>query len=309
MSGLSWRSERGMVSLMELVMAMAIFAVVLGATLSIFETFVKTSRAANDRNDAQETARRSLDRLARDLRNLASPTPSLPDAFDRAQPTDVIFKTVDTIGPNAGQNVVNVERVRYCLDTSTPTNAKLWAQVQQWTSETAPAMPLASTDTACPGTAWMTSAANETRSQRVLADHLTNYYAGQTRPLFTYNSATLTDITTIHASLNVDIDPTRGPKETTLSTGVFLRNQNRRPVASFTWSANGGTIVLNGSASSDPEGEPLDYEWYDGANPDPVGTGVTFTYTVTPGSTHTIKLRVLDPAKLQDETTTSGIQG
>lgn len=307
MRRLHWRSERGSLSLTELLVAMAIFAVVLGATLSIFETFLKNNRAANDRNDAQEIARSALDRLSRDLRNLASPTPALPDAFDRAQATDVIFKTVDTNGPNAGQNVVNVERVRYCLDTSTASNAKLWTQVQQWTSATAPAMPIATNDTACPGTQWTTSAANETRSQRVIAEHLTNYYNGQTRPVFTYNSGTLTDITTIHADLDIDMDATRGPKETTLSSGVFLRNQNRRPAASFTYSGGGGTIVLNGSGSSDPEGQPLDYNWFDGATQ--VGSGVTFTYSVTPGSTHTIKLQVLDPAGLKDETTTSGIQG
>lgn len=307
MRRLHWRGEQGVVSLTELLVAMAIFAGVLGATLSIYQTFLKTSRAANDRNDAQEVARSALDRLARDLRNLASPTPSLPDAFDRAQATDVIFKTVDTNGPNAGANVVNVERVRYCLDTSTASNAKLWGQVQQWTSATPPAMPIAVNDTACPGTQWTTSAPNQTRSQRVIAEHLTNYSSGQTRPVFTYNSGTLTDITTIHSDLDVDMDATRGPKETTLSSGVFLRNQNRRPVASFTYSASGGTIVLNGSGSSDPEGQPLDYNWFDGTTQ--IGTGVTFNYAVTPGTTHTIKLQVLDPAQLKDETTISGIQG
>jgi type II secretory pathway pseudopilin PulG len=300
-----WRSESGVATLMELVVAMSMFAVVLGATLAIFQTFVKNDRAANDRNDAQQVARSALDRLARDLRNLASPTPSLPDAFDRALPTDMVFKTVDPNGPN-GQNVVNVERVRYCLDTSTPTNAKLWAQVQQWNTATAPSAP---TDTSCPGTQWTTSTATETRSQRVVAEHLTNQYNGQTRPVFTYNASALSDITMVHAELDVDEDVTRAPKETTLSTGVFLRNQNRRPVASFTWSASGGTIVLNGSASSDPEGQPLDYNWFDGASTTPFANGVTASYAVTPGSTHTIKLQVLDPAGLKDETTISGIQG
>jgi type II secretory pathway pseudopilin PulG len=307
MSRLHWRSERGSVSLIELLMAMVIFTAVLTATLSVFETFLKTNRAAADRNDAQETARSALDRLARDLRNLASPTPSLPDAIDRAQPTDLIFKTVDTNGPNAGQNVVNVERVRYCLDTSAPSNAKLYAQVQQWTSATPPPMPISATDTACPGTQWTTSAANETRSQRVIAEHLTNAYNGQARPVFTYNAAALSDITTLHAELDVDTDVTRGPKETTLSTGVFLRNQNRRPVASFTYSVSGGTIVLNGSGSSDPEGQPLEYDWFDGTTP--IGNGPTLSYAVTPGTTHTIKLQVLDPAALSDQMTISGIQG
>ena len=36
---------------------------------------------------------------------------------DRAGARDLIFQTVDPVGPNAGDNASNVKRIRYCLDT------------------------------------------------------------------------------------------------------------------------------------------------------------------------------------------------
>jgi type II secretory pathway component PulJ len=299
--------ERGTASIVELLVATAIFAVMLTATLAVYETFLTNDRATNERNDAQETARTTLDRMARDLRNLASPTESLPNAFDRAQAADMMFKTVDGNGPNAGQNVVNVQRVRYCLDTSNAASAKLYMQVQRWTTATTPEAP---TGTTCPGSQWSVNSGTETRTQSVLAEHVTNYAGGLTRPVFTYDSVTSSDITKVHVDLRVDMFASSGPKETSLSTGVFLRNQNRRPTAAFTWSRNTGVIVLNASTSSDPEGQALDYTWTDMASPTtPIGYGVTLNYSVTAGSTHTIKLEVSDPAGLKDTTTQTGVTG
>jgi hypothetical protein len=94
-----------------------------------------------------------------------------------------------------------------------------------------------------------------------------------------------------------------GPKETTLSTGVFLRNQNRRPTAGFSATPSTKGIVLNGSESSDPEGDTLSYAWYDGAATQPSGTGITFTLPAVRNSTHVIKLVVSDPAGLTAEIT------
>jgi Tfp pilus assembly protein PilW len=300
------KSERGTASIIELLVAMAIFAGVLSATLAVYETFLKNDRAINDRNDSQQLARSTLDLMSRDLRNLASPNEALPEAFDRADAADMMFKTVDGNGPNAGANVVNTERVRYCLDTSDTSNAKLYMQLQTWTTATAPAAP---SSTTCPGTQWSMNTAAETRTQRVLADHITNYASGQTRPVFTYDSATLSAIAKVHVDLRVDMFATRGPKETSLSTGVFLRNQNRQPTAAFTWSRNTGAIVLNGSSSADPEGQPLDYKWTDTANPSWTAYGITVNYPVDAGSTHTITLEVSDQAGLTNSTTQSGVTG
>ena len=94
-----------------------------------------------------------------------------------------------------------------------------------------------------------------------------------------------------------DVATSCGPQQYAPEAGVFLRNQNRRPVAAFSASATAQGIVLNGSASSDPEGEPLTYVWYDGTTK--IGEGITFTYPVAAGSSHTIQLKVYDPAVLE----------
>jgi hypothetical protein len=288
--------ERGDIGLMQMLMAMVISGIVLGATLAVFETFITEDRRLNDRNDAQEQARSALDRLARHLRNLASPTEDLPEAIDRAGSQDLIFKTVDANGPNAGANVTNVQRVRYCLNTADAANPKLIAQTQTWTDATPPPYP---TDPACPGTGWT--------STRMLAHHVTNYSGGLTRPLFTYNSATPAEIASIHADLRVDLDTSRDPLETSLTTGVFLRNQNRVPSASFSWSTDTRGAVLNASASADPEGQPLKYEWYADGDDDPIGEGITFLFQAAKGSSHSIKLKVSDPAGLFAEQTQTGV--
>jgi hypothetical protein len=281
-------SERGETNLMGVLVAASLLIVVLGATLSLYNGIQSVGRETSDRADAQDRARTAADRMARQLRNLASPTPEQPEAVDAAGPYDVVFKTVDANGPNTGLNVSNVKRVRYCLDATNPGNAKLWAQTQTWTTLAAPAVP---STTACPGGGW--------GSQELLADHITNRAGGLARPLFTYDAANVTDVAAVHADLYVDVDPLHPPVETRLTTGVFLRNQNRRPQAAFTANPTTQGIVLNGSPSSDPEGEALSYVWYDGATK--IGTGVTLTYKVTPGTVHAIQLKVFDPAALEGD--------
>ena len=164
-------------------------------------------------------------------------------------------------------------------------------QTQTWTVGTAPAVPA---DTACPGTGWTSS--------EIAAQNVVNRFGGQDRAMFAFDSTVLTDITAVHAELFVD-EETGGPTETRLSTGVFLRNQNRRPTAAFTATRSAQGIILNGSLSEDPEGQELTYRWFDGATQ--VGTGILFTYSVPSGTQHTLTLRVSDPADLE---TTSAAQ-
>jgi type II secretory pathway component PulJ len=283
------RDERGSMSLPELLVAMSIFAAVLGATLFTFMTFDTLDRRTVDRTASQDSARTSVDRLVRDLRNLASPTIAVPQAVDRATDYDLVFQTVDSNGPNAGANAANIKRVRWCLDQSTPADEKLYVQGQTWTTQATPAMPDTS---ACPGSGWTTTT--------VMASNLTNTYNGQARALFSYNSSTLTMINAVHVDLYSDINPVQRPSETHLTSGVFLRNQNQVPIASFTKALSGTTsIVLNGSASYDPEGQSLRYVWWDNGSKITNGDGIVYTYPVTPGSSHSLQLHVFDPGGLE----------
>jgi hypothetical protein len=282
------RGERGEAGLVQLLLAMAMALAVLGGTLTIFTGSEKVNRENNQRNESQEGARRALDMVSRDLRNLASPTPEQPEAVDLAGPYDIVFESVDPVGPNLADNGSNVERVRYCLG-GTAEAGVLYRQEQRWTTSSPPGVP---STTACPSSvpAWSTSTP--------VAWGITNARNGLDRPLFRYDSEEETDISLIHTQLFIDEDPLHGPAETSLSTGVFLRNQNRRPEAAFTAeTAVPGSIVLNGSTSQDPEGEPLLYAWYDAGVLK--GTGIRFDYQVTTGTTHNLVLKVYDPAGLE----------
>jgi hypothetical protein len=287
--------ERGEMGLIQLLVAMSIFAAVLGATLVTFQNFDLLSRRNIDRNASQDSARTSADRLVRDLRNLASPTIAQPQAVDKATDYDLVFQTVDSIGPNTGANAANIKRVRWCIDNTTPSNEKLYMQEQKWTTLATPVSPSTS---ACPGTGWT--------STTTLASNLTNRYNGQSRPLFSFNSATLTAISEIHVDIFSDLDPVKRPNETHITSGVFLRNQNASPIASFSHAVSGSNaIVLNGSASYDPEGQSLSYVWLD--NGQKKGEGVTFSYPVTANSNHSIQLKVFDPGGLEGDSATKSI--
>ena len=134
------RGERGEMSLIEMLVAITIFGGVLGATLFTFQTFDTLSRRnvrprrvagfgahvgrpARARTCATSRARRSRSRRR----------------STRPSPYDLIFQTVDPIGPNTGANAANIKRVRWCLDTSDPANEKLYLQEQKWTTQATPA--------------------------------------------------------------------------------------------------------------------------------------------------------------------------
>jgi hypothetical protein len=294
--------QRGEISLVGLLVSITIFLVVLTATLQMFSNSERVNHDARERNDVQDQGRLALDKLSRQLRNLASPTPEQPQGVDRAQPRDFIFQAVETTGPNTGANAANVKRVRYCLD-----GAGLLHRQEQtaWTSATPPAVP---SGTSCPAGGW--------NKDYVVADHIVN---GASQPLFSYDSSAPTAITRVSIDLRMDLDPTRSPAATRVASTVFLRNQNRSPVAAFSATPTAQGLLLNGSASSDPEDDPLTYCWYDAAAatvaapPTPceagpyIGGGITLGYSVPSGATRSIWLVVYDSALLLNRTTPRSI--
>lgn len=279
-------------SVAELVVGMGIAIVVLGATLATFAEFDSNSRVSGLQNDAQEQARRSLGRLASEVRNLASPTNELPHAVEQAGAHDLVFQAVDATKPQGSQNARNTMRIRYC---HAPSTGKVWRQTQVWTTSAAPSIPAT---TNCP----QAEQAGGWGTTEEVARHVTN---GSGRAVFTYNSATLTEITEARAHIYVDVNPGERPREVDLETGLFLRNQNRIPTASFTAVASGSQIVLNGSDSTDPEGKGLTYLWYDGATF--VGDGITRTYVPSQSGTHPMSLKVRDPAGLEHTAPTQNV--
>jgi type II secretory pathway pseudopilin PulG len=282
--------ERGM-TLVEMLMVCILSVIVLGATLSAVETFERNARTNERVNEAQDGARTALDRMARDLRNLASPIQESPDAVDRAEAFDLMFQSEgNTIA--GGANARNTERVRFCLDTE----GNLHRQLETWTTATPPAPPA---ETACPGE--LTGEGGVWSSSSIVASNIVN---GDDRPIFTYNSDQVRNITEVSSTLWIDVNPaTVKPPESTLQTSVFLRNQNRFPVAEFSWDAVNGSLVLNASESTDPEEKSMTYTWFLDGSTTSAGSGILLTKAVSAGP-HTVKLVLSDGVLQDDETKT-----
>ncbi len=294
------RSQSGF-TLVEVLLAMSLMLIVFAATLAVFVTMERGASTNQKLNENQQQARVATDKLAKRLRNLASPSDSNvaldQQPLERANPQDLVFRTVKGDGTPTTGNPQNLERYRYCLGP----DKVLYEQRQTWTG-TIPATPAA---TDCPGGGWGTT--------RAVVSNVVN----GTRPVFHYQGSpvpgTYSELTSVapadfptaialRSTLFVDPDPARRPGEATLTTRVFLRNQNRPPTAALTVVASGRKITMNASMSDDPEGNALTYEWLINNTPmiDPI-TGVgygylpnsTFSFNATAGS-HNLRVRVKD---------------
>jgi type II secretory pathway pseudopilin PulG len=277
------RDERGF-TLAELLVGALLMMIVMSASLGVLDNLRRLGQRTEGRVELQDKARQTSRQLARSLRNVA-PSPEFPAVIERAGQYDLVFRAVDA--PRAsGSNVRNLRRVRYCLDAANPDNARLLEQTQRWTSQTAPAMP---SSTACPGAGW--------DSSRFLADRLTNRSGGTDRALWTYNREVSGEVTAVKVNLFMSDDPDTQEREVALQTGVFLRNQNRAPTGLFTAASAGlRHLLLNGSPSSDPEGDPLDYIWF--VNGAEVGRGLILDYAAPSAGTYELRLDVRDPSGL-----------
>lgn len=281
------RDERGL-TLIELLVTAGLMIVILGATLTVLDQFTALAGKGERQNDAQDRARHAVDLMARGLRNVTGPR-GTPQTVEKAAPYDVVFQTVDPDSPGGTQNAARLSRVRYCLDSSRPDSGRIWSQAQTWSTATAPALP---STASCPDPTWRRSA--------VVADHVTNRRGGLDRPLWSYDADALDDIASVRLAVYVDVSPAADPPETRLASAVFIRNQNRRPLAAFTATVVGTRhIILNGSASEDPEGHLLDYRWYDG--PTRIGHGVVLDYAPPSPGARQLSLQVADPAGLTND--------
>src|SRR5439155_11833073 len=118
------RQESGLL-LMELLLASTLLIVVLGATLTSFTTFESNSRINELQNDNQEAVRAAVDQMSRELRNHAVSTQQAPQGIVSLGDYDVVFQSVAPTKPAGSANDQNIDRIRYCLDTSNLRNEKL----------------------------------------------------------------------------------------------------------------------------------------------------------------------------------------
>jgi prepilin-type N-terminal cleavage/methylation domain-containing protein len=296
------RGQQGF-TLIELLMAMAIITVVVMATISAFIAFHKNERVNRLANESQDEARLTLERLSSQLRNLASPNDFEPYSVEKAQPYDLVFRTVDAVKPVGSLNARNIKRVRYCIGPVSGGKAPLIRQQQTWQVVDPPPSYSTASCTSTGAGGW--------EKTQIVASDVVNTELSPPVPIFKYTPgpAPLDDISAIRADLTVDVNPGKSPAAVSLGTGVFLRNQNRRPVASCTapiYAGTGTQIALNGSGSEDPEGFNLKvYRWFvDGRElldppVSPDATGVVAVWTGgAPGTSHPVVLEVVDQGGL-----------
>ena len=291
------RGEAGF-TLIELLIAMSLITFVVMATISAFVSFNRNERVNRLQNESQDEARLTMERLSSQLRNLASPNDNVPKSVEKAEPYDLVFLTVDAVKPVGSTNARNIKRVRYCVGPEVNGKSPLVRQQQTWQVVNPP--PSFST-AGCPNASW----GNDT----VVADDVVNTLQATPVPVFTFtpDPAPLDDITAIRADLVVDVNPGQSPAAVDLTSGIFLRNQNRAPTASCTAqsSGNGLQVALNGSASEDPEGFNMkEYTWYaDGNTTTPVAEGVVAIWSAPSNGAHTFELHVEDQGGLTDTAT------
>jgi hypothetical protein len=252
-------------------------------------------------NESQDQARLTLERMASQLRNLASPTDYVPASVEKAQPYDLVFLTVDAVKPVGSLNARNVKRVRYCVGPVVNGKAPLIRQEQTWQAVDPP--PSYATTTCS------SSGAGGWEKTQIAATDVVNTAQTPTVPIFEYTPGPtpVTSITAIRADLYVDVNPGQSPQAVNLNTGVFLRNQNRLPVASCTtpiYTGTGKQVALNGSGSQDPEGFSMkEYRWYLDGSTTPLTDpkGVVGIWNGSSGS-HSFELEVVDQGGLSAKT-------
>lgn len=283
-------------TVVELLVTMAIALIVFAATLDVLGVFSKDSQAMTRRDDAQNAARLATDQIVRQLRNIIASSPTSPKLLERALPYDMVFQTIGT--PTATDSS-GAERVRYCIPpgpaSGSPADEVLIAQTQAWPGGADPGDPWTAADLPCP---------DPNYPSVVLAAGVTNRRQGADRTAFAYNGGAapgdLTTIDTVGIDLFVNPTPGQADAETELRSGVFLRNQQRPPVAGFTYApVSGHTVLLNAGTSYDPSGQNLSYSWTcTGAAPCSSPAAI-FSWDAGQAGTFAVTLTVTDQSGLQ----------
>jgi type II secretory pathway component PulJ len=273
------RNEEGF-TLVELLIAATLMLIILFATFNMLDNFNRLNARTTDLITEVDTARTAMSRLTRDLRDATAASTTVTPGRSvllRAEPQDLVMRRINPFGAVDGTNATGAHTVRWCLDR----RGNLHRQT---------AIGVNTPNAPCPDprNTWV----DTIQAQQIVND---------ARPVFTYNSAVLEEISTVNTFLAIDRKVGQAPDEATLTSGVFLRNQNRAPTASFSYVGLGGrNVQLNAQASRDPEGGILDYEWKDGSTILPYKSAVV-SYIPPSTGNRNITLKVTDVDGLTDE--------
>jgi Tfp pilus assembly protein PilW len=241
------REQRG-TSLIELLTAIVMGLVVLGAGVTAFASYLGQSTTVDRRNDAQDAARSAIDHLVIQLRSATSSGPGGNKPIESVSATDLVF-----LAPSAtaslSANPLALQHIRYCLNSSVPTNQVLWRQTAPYNAGPNANPPL---HASCPTGAWSV--------QAPIAGHLVNTQTET--PLFGWTLDSSSNVTDVAVTASVDVDPSTPPPATALRSSVTIRNLNHAPTALVSCQAgSNGHALCDASASFDSDGQTLQYSW------------------------------------------------
>ncbi|MEA2309051.1 MAG: hypothetical protein QOG41_1424 [Thermoleophilaceae bacterium] len=278
------RAQHGM-ALTELLAAIVVAGIVLGAAVTGFVSYLGQSAKADNTANAQDAARLALDQMAIQLRSAMSDSTVNNQPIESFGDYSLVWLAPSPTA-NLSSNPQGLLHIRYCLDMSTATNEKLWLQTAPFNGNTNRNWP---NTAACPSNAWPTKVQ--------VAANLVNQL--QNKPLFVTPTDASGNATDVNVTALVDADPNTAPPATELRTSVTLRNLNHTPTAGLTCQAGqNGHALCDASISTDSDGQTLTYGW------SMDGTLLTETSyrldksSLVSGSNHTFAVTVTDPGGL-----------
>jgi type II secretory pathway component PulJ len=277
------REQRG-TSLVELLTAIVMGLVVLGAGVTAFASYLSQSATVDRRNDAQDSARSAIDQLVIQLRSATSSGLGGNKPVESVSASDLVF-----LAPNPAAslsaNPLGLQHVRYCLTSST-TNQVLWRQTAPYNTGANPNPPA---HASCPSSLWSV--------QTPVADHLVNTQTATS--LFGWTLDSSSNVTDVAVTASVDVDPSKAPPATALRSSVTLRNLNHTPVAVVTCRASSnGHALCDAAASSDSDGQTLQYSWTVDGGAVAETSSQLDTPSLVAASTHTFQVTVTDSGGL-----------
>jgi prepilin-type N-terminal cleavage/methylation domain-containing protein len=280
-------------ALTELLVAMALLGVLFATSLAVFSAFSNQSRRVDRQSEAQGRARRVIDRMVVQMRNATAGSTTGGQPVEKATAFDLVL-LAPAPSPSLTNNARGVAHNRYCLDSSTASNAVLWYQTSPYTTTSNSTPP---STTACPSSAWST--------QQRVADHLVNQFNASTA-LFTTRTDSAGNVTDVAVRAVVDFNTSSAPPATDLQSSATLRNLNRPPTADMNCQAiSNGHVLCDASTSTDPDGETMSYSWtMDGS---PLGS-TSYRLDQSPlasRSTHSFTVTVRDSGGLTSSATRS----
>lgn len=261
------RSERGW-TLVEMLIAILVASFVLGAATTLLTGVASLNGTTSRQIQAQDDARRTVDHIATQLRNAVGPPGGAPiyspASGTATGTTDIVFYNAAS-NASTTNNPRGLQWVRYCLDYSDTTNEKLWMQTADY-DNTQSAPPSTST---CPSSGW--TVGGQVSKQLVVGgivsmeptSSASTGCSSQSTPAYfrcPFVPGVIASAThNIRIKLLIQGDANR--KTTSITSSADFRNLKSAPTTSVSCRVQNRHIICDASASSDPDGQSISYQW------------------------------------------------